>query len=89
MTGGMMLQPVHDPFFASNTVAAPPSVQMAAMANQQQQAFMFQQQQQMMMMMGPQQPQSLNPFGNPHGAPAHPYGTVMPVQAYNPYTGLL
>jgi hypothetical protein len=88
MTGGMMLQPVHDPFFASNTVAAPPSVQMAAMANQQQQAFMYQQQQQMMMM-GPQQPQSLNPFGNPHGAPAHPYGTGMPVQAYNPYTGLL
>lgn len=88
MTGGMMLQPFHDPFFASNTVAAPPSVQMAAMANQQQQAFMFQQQQQMMMM-GPQQPQSLNPFGNPHGAPAHPYGTGMPVQAYNPYTGLL
>ncbi|KAK9947509.1 hypothetical protein M0R45_003129 [Rubus argutus] len=38
---------------------------------------------------GPQQPQSLNPFGNPHGAPAHPYGTGMPVQAYNPYTGLL
>ncbi|XP_062013833.1 uncharacterized protein LOC133730217 [Rosa rugosa] len=36
MNGGMMQQPIHDPFYASNTVAAPPSVQMAAMANQQQ-----------------------------------------------------
>ncbi|XP_004287277.1 PREDICTED: putative clathrin assembly protein At5g35200 [Fragaria vesca subsp. vesca] len=87
MNGGMMQQPIHDPFYASNTVAAPPSVQMAAMANQQQQAFMYQQQQ--MMMMGQQQPQSMNPFGNPHGAPAHPYGAGTPVQAYNPYTGLM
>lgn len=87
MAGAMMQQPVHDPFYASNTMAAPPSVQMAAMANHQQ-AFMLQQQQQMMMM-GPQQQQSLNPFGNPHAATAHPYGPGVPVQAYNPYTGLL
>lgn len=87
VAGAMMQQPVHDPFYASNTMAAPPSVQMAAMANQQQ-AFMFQQQQQMMMM-GPQQQQSLNPFGNPHAATTHPYGPGVPVQAYNPYTGLL
>lgn len=90
----MMQQPVHDPFLASNVVAAPYSVQMAAMANQQQ-AFMFQQQQQMMMM-GPQQQQqppppqqSANPFGNPYGATVHPYGSGMPVQAYNPYGGLI
>lgn len=82
----MMQQPVPDPFSASSAVAAPHSVQMAAMANQHQ-AFMFQQQQQMMMM-GPQQ-QSANPFGNPHGATVHPYGSGMPVQAYNPYTGLI
>ncbi|XP_008242823.1 PREDICTED: putative clathrin assembly protein At5g35200 [Prunus mume] len=87
VAGAMMQQPVHDPFYASNTMAAPPSVQMAAMANQQQ-AFMLQQQQQMMMM-GPQQQQSLNPFGNPHAATTHPYGPGVPVQAYNPYTGLL
>lgn len=87
--GPMMQQPVHDPFFASNVVAAPYSVQMAAMANQQQ-AFMLQQQQQMMMM-GPQhqQQQSANPFGNPSGATVHPYGSGMPVQAYNPYSGLI
>ncbi|GMI95164.1 hypothetical protein like AT5G35200 [Hibiscus trionum] len=54
---------------------APISVQMAAMANQQQ-AFMLQQ-------------QPSNPFGNPYGANAHPYGPGMPVQAYNPYTGLM
>lgn len=85
---GPMMQPtMHDPFFASHTVAAPPSVQMAAMSNQQQ-AFMFPQQQQQMMMMAPQQP-SLNPFGNPYGATVHPYGSGMPVQAYNPYSGLI
>ncbi|KAA8535157.1 hypothetical protein F0562_030160 [Nyssa sinensis] len=83
----MMPQSAQDPFFASNGMAAPPSVQMAAMANQQQ-AFMLQQQQQMMMM-APQQQQTLNPFGNPHGASVHPYGSGIPVQAYNPYTGLI
>lgn len=86
MAGGVMQQPVHDPFFASTAVAAPPSVQMAAMANQQQ-AYMLQQQQQMMMMGS--QPQSANPFGNPYGAATHPYGSGMPVQAYNPYTHLI
>lgn len=85
LTNPMMRQPVHDPFFASNTMAAPPSVQMAAMASQQQ-AFMLQQQQ--MMTMGPQQqPPSVNPFGNPYAT--NPYGHGMPVQTYNPYTGLL
>ena len=90
MSGAMMQQPAHDPFYASNMVAAPPSVQMAAMANQQQ-AFMFQQQQQQQqqqMMMGPQQ-QPSNPFGNPYGASVHPYSSVMPVQAYNPYPGFI
>ncbi|XVE71507.1 hypothetical protein DITRI_Ditri10aG0156400 [Diplodiscus trichospermus] len=88
MSGTMLQQPAHDPFYASNMFGAPPSVQMAAMANQQQ-AFMLQQQQQqqqMMMMMGPQQ-QPSNPFGNPYGASAHPYSSGMPVQAYNPYSG--
>ncbi|KAG8367444.1 hypothetical protein BUALT_Bualt16G0072800 [Buddleja alternifolia] len=75
----------HDPFYGSNMVAAPPSVQMAAMSNQQQ-PFVFQPQQQMPMM-GPQQP--MNPFGNPYGAGGHPYGPGMPVQAYNPYSGLI
>ncbi|XP_004508453.1 putative clathrin assembly protein At5g35200 [Cicer arietinum] len=84
--GGMMQPTMHDPFFASNTMAAPHSVQMAAMSNQQQ-AFMFQQQQQQMMM-APQQP-SANPFGNPYGSAVHPYGSGMPVQSYNPYTGLI
>ncbi|XP_022749633.1 putative clathrin assembly protein At5g35200 [Durio zibethinus] len=91
MSGAMMQQPAHDPFYASNMVAAPPSIQMAAMANQQQ-AFMLQQQQQqqmmMMMMMGPQQ-QPTNPFGNSYGASVHPYSTGRPVQAYNPHTGLI
>ncbi len=83
---GAMMQPtMHDPFFASNTVAAAPSVQMAAISNQQQ-ALMFQQQQHMMM--APQQP-SVNPFGNAYGAAVHPYGSGMPVQSYNPYTGLI
>ncbi|MBA0722565.1 hypothetical protein Golax_003227 [Gossypium laxum] len=87
MSGAMMQQPMHDPFYASNMVAAPHSVQIAAMANQQQ-AFMFQQQQQqqqMMMAAAPQQ-QPSNPFGN-YGAPVHPYSSGMPVQTYNPYTG--
>ncbi|KAA8522978.1 hypothetical protein F0562_009401 [Nyssa sinensis] len=98
MASSMMPQTAQDPFFASNPLAAPPSVQMAAMANQQQafilqqqqqQQLQQQQQQQMMMMMGPQQQQSINPFGNPYGASVHPYGPGMPVQAYNPYTGLM
>ncbi|CDP10454.1 unnamed protein product [Coffea canephora] len=85
MGGPMMLPRAHDPFYASNTVAAPPSVQMAAMANQQQN-FMLQQQQQVMMV-SPQQPG--NPFGNQYGAGVHPYGSGMPVRAYNPYSGLI
>ena len=89
VSGAMMQQPAHDPFYASNMVAAPHSVQMAAMANQQH-AFMLQQQQQqqMMMMMGPQQ-QPSNPFGNPYGASVRPYNSGMPVQAYNPYPGFI
>ncbi|KAL3535901.1 hypothetical protein ACH5RR_004362 [Cinchona calisaya] len=85
MGGPMMLPTAHDPFYASNTMAAPPSVQMATMANQQQN-FMLQQQQQMMMM-GPQQPG--NPYGNPYGAGVHPYAPGMPVQAHNPYSGFI
>ncbi|KAK4756994.1 hypothetical protein SAY87_007121 [Trapa incisa] len=91
MGGGMMQQRGHDPFFASGGVAAPLQVQMAAMANQQQ-AFMMQQQQQQMMMMGSQLQQPVNPFGNPYGGSTnvhHPYGPGMPVQGYNPYTGLI
>lgn len=86
---GPVMQTTHDPFYASNAVVAPPSVQMAAMANQQQ-AYMLQQQQ-MMMMMGPQQHQQpSNPFDNPYGTSVHPYGSGMtPVQAYNRYPGFL
>lgn len=85
MASQMMLPTAHVPFYASNTLAAPTSVQMAAMANQQQN-FMLQQQPQMMMM-GPQQP--VNPFGNPYGAGVHPYGSGMPVQAYNSYSAFI
>jgi len=52
--GGNMMQPtMHNPFFASNTIAAPPFVQMASRSNKKQ-AFIYQQQQQQMMM-APQQ----------------------------------
>ncbi|KAK9715157.1 hypothetical protein RND81_06G146500 [Saponaria officinalis] len=82
------MMPVHDPFYASNGMAASHSVQMAAMANHQQQAYLMQQQ---MMMMGQQQQQQqqppMNPFGNTYAA--NPYGPGMPVQTYNPYTGLM
>ncbi|XP_042002953.1 putative clathrin assembly protein At5g35200 [Salvia splendens] len=72
----------HDPFYASNAVAAPPNVQMSNQPNM----FMFQpQQQQPMMMMAPQQP--MNPYMT--GVQPHPYGAGMPVQAYNPYSGLI
>ncbi|KAG6424187.1 hypothetical protein SASPL_114600 [Salvia splendens] len=70
----------HDPFYASNEVAAPTNVQMSNQPN----PFMFQPQQQMMMM-GPHQP--LNPYMT--GVQPHPYGTGMPAQAYNPYSGLI
>ncbi|KAI3811213.1 hypothetical protein L1987_20932 [Smallanthus sonchifolius] len=89
MAGAMM--PHHtapDPFYASTTIAAPHNIQMA----QQQQAFMFQQQQQQMMMMGPPLPQQgphPNPFANPYGAGPHPYGSGVPVQSYNPYSGFI
>ncbi|XP_020090560.1 putative clathrin assembly protein At5g35200 [Ananas comosus] len=81
---------IQDPFYASNAVSAPPSVQMEAMA-QQQQAFILQQQ---MMMMGQahQQPYQAhaNPFGNPYAnAGLHPYGAGMPLHASNTYTGLI
>ncbi|KAH0459274.1 hypothetical protein IEQ34_012088 [Dendrobium chrysotoxum] len=87
---GSMQQPAlaHDPFYASNAIAAPHSIQMAAMA--QQQALMLQQQQ--MMMMGQQQlhPQSNNPFGNSYatGSP-QPYGLGMPLQSSNLHTGFI
>ncbi|GFP83612.1 putative clathrin assembly protein at5g35200 [Phtheirospermum japonicum] len=73
-----------DPFYASNTVAAPPPVQMVTMFNNQQHGFLAQQQ---MVMMGPQQP--VNPFANTYGSTGQPYGQGMPVQAYNPYSGLI
>ncbi|WOK94199.1 hypothetical protein Cni_G02901 [Canna indica] len=81
---GPMMQPVaHDPFYASNAVAAPHLVQMAAMA-QQQQAFLLQQQ----MMMGQQPHQTtMNPFGNPHGDA--PYASGVPLHASNGYPGLI
>lgn len=77
MSNPMMSQTVHDPFYASNMVAAPPSVQMAAMFQQQQQ----------IMMMGPQQPG--NPFGTQYGTSGLPHSSGMPFQAYNPNNGLL
>ncbi|KAI3970246.1 hypothetical protein MKX01_023893 [Papaver californicum] len=94
MAGSFMQQQVaHDPFLASNMVAAPALVQMSAMA-QHQQSFMWQQQQQhqqqqQMMMMDQQQHQPLNPFGASYGAGLHPYGSGMPIQTYNPNAGLI
>ncbi|KAL3623974.1 hypothetical protein CASFOL_032790 [Castilleja foliolosa] len=58
--------------------------QQMMMMGPQQHAFLPQQQ---MMMMGPQQP--ANPFANAYGASGQPYGPGMPVQAYNPYSGLI
>lgn len=87
MAGPTMQPNGHDPFYASGMVSAPHSVQMAAMANQQHAFMLQQQQQQQMMMMAPQQ--TSNPFANPYAANVHPYGSGMPVQAYNPYTGLM
>lgn len=87
MASPMMMRPQHDPFFASNSVAVPHSVQMSTMTNQQQ-AFVFQQQQQqqqMPMMSAYQHPS--NPFANPYGVNMQPYSSGMPVQAFNPYTG--
>ncbi|CAM8911483.1 unnamed protein product [Rhodiola kirilowii] len=95
MAGTMMQQPAYDPFFASNAVAAPHSVQMAAMTNRQQ-AFMYQQQQQLMMMMPqaqqPFQQPPANPFSNPYTAPNvyHvSYGPGVHPQHYNSHTGLI
>lgn len=83
-----MMQPVaHDPFYASNAVAAPNFVQMAAMA-QQQQAFILQQQMMMMGVQQPQHPPAVNPFANPYGDV--PYAApVVPVQASNAHHGLI
>ncbi|KAL6586127.1 hypothetical protein OROMI_002771 [Orobanche minor] len=65
--------------YASNTAVG-------TYVNHQQHAFLPHQQ---MMMVGPQQ-QPINPFGNSYGAgTSQPYGPGMPIQAYNPYTGLI
>jgi hypothetical protein len=77
----------HDPFYASNMVATPNSVQMAHMSGQQQ-AFLYNQQQQMMMAAPQNQPGS-NPFANLYNSGPQPYRPGMPVQAYNPYAGLM
>ncbi|XP_022038026.1 putative clathrin assembly protein At5g35200 isoform X1 [Helianthus annuus] len=90
VAGAMMPHQIApDPFYASTTIAAPHNIQMA----HQQQAFMFQQQQQQqqqMMMMGTPLPQQgANPFANPYVASQHPYGSGVPVQSYNPYSGFI
>jgi hypothetical protein len=83
-SGPMMQQPMYDPFYASNSIAAARNVQMVAMA-QQQHAFMLQQEQQrqMMMMMAQQQQASSNPFVDPY---MHA-GAGMQLHASNAYTG--
>lgn len=87
-SGPMMQQPMHDPFYASNSIATARNVQMAAMA-QQQHAFMLQKEQQRQMMMVAQQQQaSSNPFADPYmHAGVHPYGAGMQLHAGNAYTG--
>ncbi|GJM87262.1 hypothetical protein PR202_ga03199 [Eleusine coracana subsp. coracana] len=87
-SGQVMQQPMHDPFYASNSIATARNVQMATMA-QQQQAFMLQQQH-MMMMAGQQvhHQQSSNPFTDPYMyAGVHPHGAGMQLHAGNTYTG--
>ncbi|KAJ0989856.1 hypothetical protein J5N97_008212 [Dioscorea zingiberensis] len=70
------LQYSQDPFYASNSIAPPATVQLSAMA--QQQALMMQQQQQ------PMGQESSNPFGNPFaGAGIQSYPN------HNPYTGFM
>ncbi|KAK8954085.1 putative clathrin assembly protein [Platanthera zijinensis] len=84
--------PFSDPFYASNSVAAPRSIQMEAMAQQQAMMLQHQQQQQMMMMMGGQQlhQPSTNPFGNSYAAVGpQPYGSGTPLQSSNTYTGFI
>ncbi|CAH2079485.1 unnamed protein product [Thlaspi arvense] len=86
---------MHQPFFVSNGITAPHSVQMV---NQNHQPYAFQYQNSGMMM-GPVQPyqqlqqqqhQNMNPFGNPfvsNGNPHQPYGSV---QGYNnPHSSLM
>lgn len=73
----------HDPFYASNGVAAPAAVQMAALPHQQHPFGFMPHQQPQTMMMGP--PAAMNPFG----VQTHPYGAGVPVQGYNPYSGLI
>lgn len=85
--------PLSDPFYASNSVAAPRSIQMEAMAQQQAMMLQHQQQHQMMMMMGGQQlhhQPSTNPFGNSYASVApQPYGSGTPLQSSNTYTGFI
>eukprot|EP00252_Welwitschia_mirabilis_P005859 TRINITY_DN1645_c1_g1_i3.p1 TRINITY_DN1645_c1_g1~~TRINITY_DN1645_c1_g1_i3.p1 ORF type:complete len:183 (+),score=48.87 TRINITY_DN1645_c1_g1_i3:817-1365(+) len=71
-----VLQPGQDPFYASNNVAPPASVQMASMA--QQQAYMAQQQ-----MTGSQV--GANPFGNPYAGAPLPYTNGAQSQAQYQY----
>ena len=81
-----MQQPMYDPFYASNSIAAARNVQMVAM-EQQQHAFMLQQEQQrqMMMVMAQQQQVSSNPFADPY---MHMHGGAgMQLHARNTYTG--
>ncbi|GJM87161.1 hypothetical protein PR202_ga03088 [Eleusine coracana subsp. coracana] len=87
-SGQVMQQPMHDPFYASNSIATARNVQMATMA-QQQQAFMLQQQH-MMMMAGQQvhHQHSSNPFADPYMyAGVRPHGAGMQLHAGNTYTG--
>ncbi|PKA57937.1 Putative clathrin assembly protein [Apostasia shenzhenica] len=80
--------PFNDPFFASNAVAAPLSVQMAVMAHQQQQ---------LIMMSTMNQPVSnlyanpfTNSFANPYASSTQqPYGLSVPIQSSNAYVGLM
>ncbi|XWS17102.1 hypothetical protein CRYUN_Cryun33cG0039000 [Craigia yunnanensis] len=100
-SGALMQQPAYDPFYASNMVSAPPSVQMVAMANQQH-AFMLQQQQHAFMlqqqhafMLQQQQQQQMMMMMGPQQQPSNPFGNSYgtSVHPYSsgmpPYTGLI
>lgn len=89
MTNFMMPQTAYDPFYASNNIAAPHSVQMAAM-NQQQSAFMLQQQpafmlqQQQAFMLQQQQQQQMMMMMNPQQQqPQNPFGSPYGANAYS------
>lgn len=85
-TYGGALNPfeMHDPFVASNNIAAPPPVQMAAMSQQQQHMAMGMAPNPFVHPAGNGTMGPSNPFGDPTGFGSFPSHTV-PHQQNNPF----